>query len=389
MYRYVWISIWCVFAALLVFTSCKNEDNEGLLVIKGKFSNSKGELVYLEELGIKDLVILDSIKVDASGEFEIKIKPNDIGFYVIKVSPTNFFTLLADKGEEIELSGDITQLARSYKVKYSPGSYLVWQLDSAKRNVFTQFDSLKLVFEANRNAVNILEIRNHLDSVANHILSDHKLWLKEFMDDNPASLANLIALWQTVGNRPMFTLENDLEIFENVQRKLSTAYPEHPHSQDLARRVLEYKKLLAEKRLTEKNLNAGNKVPDIKLPDIELRLRSLSELREKIVLLYFWASRNTQSRYENVELVELYRNYHLRGFEIFQVSLDTDIEMWKTNVRIDKLKHIQVYGNEQVKKLFNLETLPRAFLIDTAGVILVKDITVDELKLQLRKLYPG
>jgi hypothetical protein len=371
----------------LVF-SCKDTEKQNQVVISGSFDNTKGETVYLEELGIKDLIIQDSSKINASGEFTFRFELNDPAFYVIKLSPTNFFTLLVSKGEHIELSGDAMELARTYRVKNSEGSVLLWQLDSAKRSVFKQFDSLRSIWDENRNAPNNLEIRNHLDSVANLIIKEHKNWLLAFISLHDGSLANLIAVWQTIGQRPMFTLEEDLSVFEMIQTNLIAHFQEHPHALDLSRRVVDYKKLLAEKKLTEQSLMPGKIIPDLKLPDPELKIRSLRDYRGKNVFLYFWSSRTTQCRYDNLELVSLYQRYSPYGFEIFQVGLDADMDMWKTNIRIDKLKHPQVFGNDQVAGLFNVDSIPRSFLIDTAGVILFRDISMEELKNQLRRLYP-
>lgn len=375
--------------SLHILFSCKDSEKPDQVVISGVFDNTKGETVYFEELGIKDLIIRDSCKVSASGEFSFRVKVEDPSFYVIKLSPTNFFTLLLSKGEQIELRGDAMELARTYSVKNSEGSILLWQLDSAKRSIFAQFDSLRGIWQENRNASNNLEIRDHLDSVANQIIKDHKNWLTVFVETHDGSLANLIAVWQTIGQRPMFTLEEDLPVFEKLQKRLIANFPESPHALDLARRVVEHKKILAEKKLTEESLLPGKIIPDIKLPDQELKICSLRDFRGKHVFLYFWSSRTTQCRYDNIELVSLYQRYSPYGFEIFQVGMDTDMDMWKTNIRIDKLKHTQVFGNDQVVKLFNIDTTPRSFMIDTAGIILSKDIGIEELKDQLRQLYPS
>lgn len=371
-----------------IVSSCKDRKDENLVTISGRFSNTKGETIYLEELGIKELTIIDSVKVNAAGEFTFSLSPQTTGFYVIKVSPVNFITLLPEKGENIIVKGDIMELAKTYSISNSPGSSLLWMLDSSKRSIYRQFDSLMVIWNANKET-NESEIRTQLDSVSSQILRNQKKFLIDFMDSHPTSLANLIAIWQTIGQRPLFTLENDLALFEKVQLRLSSKYPEHPHAQDLTNRILEFKKLMAEKKLTEARLQAGNKIPDLKLPDMELKTRSISDFLGKNVLVYFWTLRSKKCRDDNQELNKLYLKYRAKGFEIYQVSLDNDREFWKINVRVDKLKHTQVLGNEQVRRMFNVEKLPRAFLVDTAGTIVIKDPDIEQIKIQLHTWYPS
>lgn len=375
------------FLLILVY-SCRNGSDEDLIIIRGQLDNSRGETLYLEELGIKDLVAIDSVKLSPEGTFEFRVHGSEPMFYVLKQSSGNFITLLAISGEEMEIEGSIEELARTYRVKNSPGSELLWQMDSAKRTVFDRFDSLVVLWNQNQNAPNNIEIRNHLDSVSTEILKEHKRWLEKKMEDNPTSLSNLVAIWQTIGRRQLFTLEEDEVVFERVQQRLISVYPNHSHAIDLNNRVLEFKKLKAEKVLVEASLDSGKVFPVIKLPDPGMQLRSIDEFRGKNVLVYFWDSRTTQSYFDTKELSELHRRYQPKGFEVYQVSVDPDAKIWQSTLNVYKPTHLQVMGNDQVVRMFNLEKLPRAFLVDTSGVIISKDISMESLSLKLIQMYP-
>ncbi len=68
--------------------------------------------------------------------------------------------------------------------------------------------------------------------------------------------------------------------------------------------------------------------PEIELPDIYGTRHKLSQMRGKVILLYFWAAGLGNSNTMNADLRTVYDKYHDRGLEIYQVSADTDSVTW-------------------------------------------------------------
>ena len=121
----------------------------------------------------------------------------------------------------------------------------------------------------------------------------------------------------------------------------------------------------------------GEKAPDFELYSPKGKKIKLSKLRGKVVLIDFWASWCGPCRKENPNVVEAYRKYRKskfqngNGFEIISVSLDRREDRWIEAIEHDNLfwKNHAWDKEGTVSKLYNVSSIPTAFLIDGDGKI--------------------
>jgi thiol-disulfide isomerase/thioredoxin len=145
-----------------------------------------------------------------------------------------------------------------------------------------------------------------------------------------------------------------------------------------------------------KSLNVGDIAPEIKLPDINGKTISLSSMKNKIVLIDFWASWCSPCVKEQPKLAELYKKYKNsvfidgKGFEIFGVSFDNKKKSWESIIKKYKINWTQVsdlqYWSSPIAKKYNLQELPYNLLIDGKGVIIAKNLHDAELEKALKKI---
>lgn len=113
--------------------------------------------------------------------------------------------------------------------------------------------------------------------------------------------------------------------------------------------------------------------PDATFTTLEGKPVSMADLRGKIVLVNFWATSCPGCIKEMPDLIETYRQYKGKGFEIIAVAMQYDPPNYVLNfvqtrqlpfpVVLDvKGEHARVFGNVQVT--------PTAFLIGKKGEIL-------------------
>lgn len=89
-----------------------------------------------------------------------------------------------------------------------------------------------------------------------------------------------------------------------------------------------------EKTLIGKPLYVNDMMPDFLVLDINLNEKKLSEYVHKgrYTLVELWASWCGPCRYDIPYLKETYKRFHEKGFDIVSVSIDDDMDKWKSAV---------------------------------------------------------
>ena len=143
----------------------------------------------------------------------------------------------------------------------------------------------------------------------------------------------------------------------------------------------------------EKKTAAGCTFTDFVAQDAQGKEVRLSEVagKGKVVLLEFWASWCGYCRRANPALVEVYKKFSPKGFEIFGLSLDRSKEDWQKAYAADKLPWLQ-YISQAMENgpadLYNVSGIPFNVLIDGEGVIVAKGLDPDELSAKLAEMLP-
>jgi len=107
------------------------------------------------------------------------------------------------------------------------------------------------------------------------------------------------------------------------------------------------------------------------------------------VLLQFWAAEDRVSRIINPVLVEVYKKYKMKGFEIYQVSIDTNRIEWVDAIDNDKLTWINVgdmKGSVSATNVYNVKTIPYNYLLDKDGLIIAQNLKGPAIDRALEKL---
>ena len=133
----------------------------------------------------------------------------------------------------------------------------------------------------------------------------------------------------------------------------------------------------------------GQKFTDFEMQTPDGKAVKLSDYvgKGKVVLVDFWASWCGPCRREMPSLVEAYKKYRNKGFEIVGVSLDRDAEAWKNGIEKLDITWPQMsdlkYWDCEGAKLYAVSSIPHTVLIDGEGIILARGLHGEELQEQI------
>ena len=374
---------------VIIITGCNHKNQ---FSVNGVIKDSKTKYIYLNKLDVDTPILIDSAKISRKGSFRFKVKATGPDFYQLGFSTTNFITLLAEPGERINLLFNGKDLFENYSVKGSAGSEKLQVLDLFLAETKRKLDSLSTLYTKASHEPGF-DVRGPiLDAEFKDLVKAQRKNNIVFIINNINSLASIKALYQKI-NPQTYVLydQHDLQYLKIVSDSLTRRYPNSKQVQALAR---DFKKELNQmlfSQIEQISKNLPNTVLDPDLVNIAGRRVSLSSLKGKYVLLTFWSVQSRDCIEENLQLKEFYKLYNKKGFEIYQINLDENEELWRAAVRFDELPWINTReDNPKDPKnalLFNVKTLPANYLFDKESKIIASNLHGKELQLKLDQLF--
>ncbi len=127
----------------------------------------------------------------------------------------------------------------------------------------------------------------------------------------------------------------------------------------------------------------GQPYIDITLATAEGEQVSISELLAdgKYILLDFWATWCSPCVAEMPHLKEAYAEFKDKGFEIYGVSLDRNVDDWKSMISKGDMPWVNVMDTSEVgaSESYSIRTIPTNFLISPEGIIVAKNLRGEEV----------
>lgn len=372
--RFVHIgAVLCVVS--LVLAACKRQAD---FTVEGVVSGADGQVMYLENVGVSSVETLDSVRLTAAGEFRFeRPRPAYPDFYRLRLN-NQLINFSIDSTETISFVADAETFATSYRVEGSENCKAIKNITLAQLDANQAIGRARRAYEADQLA-DTAYARQVEEAVG-----AYKEVARRYIYSAPMSAAAYFALFQQIDGLLLFDLydKEDSKAYGAVATSLDHFYPESPRAKHLYNLALQSIKVIRSQRPVNLDNVEREEVGyvDIELPDIQGVNQKLSALAPgNIVLLNFTAYMSEWSPALNMALGELYVEYHDKGLEVYQVSLDGDVHFWKnaaSNLPWTCVRDPQtVYS--QVAALYNVKQLPVIFVLDRSGNLVKR---VDDMK---------
>jgi peroxiredoxin len=126
----------------------------------------------------------------------------------------------------------------------------------------------------------------------------------------------------------------------------------------------------------------GNYAPELVLIDTSNKFRSLYELDNEYVVIFFWTTTCNECKKELKDLKKLYDSQKL-DMEIFAVNTDTSLTKWKDFIRNKTTGWVHVNGTRSISKdyhiLYDIYKTPTIFIIDRNKKIIAKHLAAEQI----------
>ncbi len=374
--------------AVLSLGSC----TEKKFNINGTITQAKDSVLYLENMSLNGPKAVDSVKLDENGNFEFKQKaPDAPEFYRLRIA-NQMVNLAVDSTESITVKAAYPTMSANYEVSGSEECAKIRDLAYMQLALQRQVTAI-----ANSPTLGVQAVEDSVTKVLEAYKNKVKL---NYIFKEPMKAYAYYALFQTIvlGNANILIFnprssKDDVKVFAAVATSWDTYFPKAERGLNLHNIAIEGMKNV---RIAENNARqtiSADKVQvagviDIALTDNHGRVRKLTDLKGKVVLLDFQAFAAEGSLKRIMMMREIYNKYHDRGFEIYQVSFDPEEHFWKTKTAA--LPWVSVWDENGTRSAvlaqYNVQTLPTFFLIDRNNTLQKRDAQIKDLDAEIQAL---
>ena len=361
--------------------------------LNGQIVEADGKTLYLDHLALDRVEVIDSVKLDAEGEFKFNpVAPDGcFDFYRLRID-NKVVNLVIDSTETVTVKASLPVMQIAYMVEGSENCSKLKDLVMRQMGLLQDLRRVSSQYRSPDPVALQNEILEMVDVFKSDITTD-------FIYPAPGSPCAYYALFLSINGQTLFSPQSDRQdakCYAAVATQMDMLYPDavrttHLHNVALKgmAKTSPSRNNVSEETIQQfENMIVETGIIEIELPDCKGKTRKLSDLKGKVVLLDFTAYKTDFSASYNMILRGLYDKYADQGFEIYQVSVDSDESFW-TNTA-PNLPWVCVYDEESIYssylKSYNVTQLPAVFLIDRDGNITDRPEETDELDAKIAKL---
>ena len=355
--------------------------------VQGEVNGAQDKMLYLDLSGVTGINVLDSVELGSDGAFRFEVnRPDAPEFYRLRMDG-KVVNFAVDSTETVTIRSAGEKFDTDYVVEGSENNQKIKELVLLQAEL-----QKKVVALAQNRDIPAGIAQDSLSAMVNGFKDKVK---REYIYAAPNTTYAYFALFQTMNGYMIFdplANKEDVKCFAAVATSMNNAYPHADRSRNLYNMVIKGMKntrpVRQETLEIDPSIIKEADIIDIQLKDLKGNVRTLTELKGKVVLVDFTVYNHTLSAAHNLALREVYNKYHSQGLEIYQISLDADEHFWKTSA--DNLPWVCVRdangAYSQYVSLYNVTDLPSLFLVGRDNVLKSRVEDVKDLESKVKSL---
>ena len=364
---------------ILTLSGCRK--STPTFTVAGTVAGAEGQIIYLENIGLASVSLLDSAKVNASGKFSFKSpRPEYPDFYRLRLK-NQWINFAIDSTESLTITADAKSFATSYTVEGSNDCVAIKEITLAQLDAGQEIRHVREAYQSG--ALSDTAFRRCIAEAA----AAYKDVARKYIYARPMSTAAYFALFQQVDGMFLFDPydKEDSRAFGAVATSYHTLYPESPRSKHLYNLALQSLKATHAYAATPDSITARElDMIDIELPDLQGTPVKLSDVaRGHITILCFTAYETDWAPTLNLSLGSLYEKYRDRGLRIYQISLGDDVHYWKNVASHLAWTCVRAAESSHYAALYNVRSLPTLFILDRHGAPVKRVDNLDRIEGEL------
>lgn len=370
------VSSLLIVAVVLLMAACNKKPIPKEFTLTGNLSGNTSDslVVYLQEMDEK------------TGEYV------SIDTTMVRNGTFTFNGFVADSAELRFISAQ--KIAKPVLVAMEPGAITV-SFDTAfvatvggtalndRYQEFTNsknkyFDEMQVLWKLKKEAEKAKKLtpayEKELDSKYDSLHNGVK---KETFDFAKANISNPLGVFTLIDRGMSFEAAQLKDLLSSLDVNTNT----NVHIQRLHERL----QALEATEVGKPFVNIKGTTPDGK----EVSLSDYAG-KGKYVLIDFWASWCPPCRQEMPLVVDAYKKYKSKGFDIVGVSLDNDKAAWEKGIKDLQITWVQISDlkgwKTELGAAYAVNSIPHTVLLDKEGKIIAKNLRGNELAKKLAEL---
>ncbi|MDH6356423.1 TlpA disulfide reductase family protein [Parabacteroides sp. PF5-9] len=338
--------------------------------VEGKLSNLEDQTIFVI-FEREDYNLIDTVICEKPGQFVVK--QTEEGFNSVTIlydNKTQWFTAYLKPGDNIIISGD-ANYPLLFQVK---GGKINEKLSAVRKELAPLLKDLTeqtaFLHRKGINTVEETEIASRISNINLQLSED----VMKYIKDNPDEEASVVLIKMFFAE-PDDTRKMD-ELLAMLDPELKNFY--------LVNELEQYS-------IRAKRITLGAEAPDFSLKNVYGNTVNLSSFPDKYLLLAFTAPWCDMCQTEDLLLDKVAMQYPKDKVDILLISLDDNQRQVRDMLAKDSIQWNLVTDSAgqatMMLELYNVSALPRCFLIDEEGKIILKTDNGIEIKQSLDKIF--